>query len=98
MKAKGSSTEPAGPAGKNSAVIAGGTDNAAQNRPSNRLGAAEFIRLTRAELGRITWPTRKETVITTIMVFLMVFICAIFFLIVDRALSWGISLILGMGV
>jgi preprotein translocase subunit SecE len=95
IKAKGSSTEPAGPAGKNSAVIAGGTDNAAQNRPSNRLGAAEFIRLTRAELGRITWPTRKETTITTVMVFVMVAILSLFFFLVDQGLSYGIKILLG---
>lgn len=57
----------------------------------------EFMRQVRQEASKVTWPTRKETTITTIMVFLMVFICAIFFLVVDRILSWGVALILGMG-
>jgi preprotein translocase subunit SecE len=57
----------------------------------------EFMRLVRQEVAKVTWPTRKETVVTTILVFLMVFICAVFFLVVDRILAWGVSLILGMG-
>jgi len=56
-----------------------------------------FLQQVRQEIGKVTWPTRKETVTTTIMVFIMVFICAIFFLVVDRALSWFVSLILGIG-
>ncbi len=56
----------------------------------------EFIRQVRQEINKVTWPTQKETIVTTIMVFIMVFICAIFFLVVDRSLSWGVSLILGL--
>ncbi len=56
-----------------------------------------FMRQVRQELAKVTWPTRKETITTSIMVFIMVFICAIFFLIVDRALSWFVSLVLGIG-
>jgi len=57
----------------------------------------EFMRQVRQEANKVTWPTRKETIVTTIMVFVMVFICAVFFLVVDRILSWGVSLILGIG-
>ncbi|MBY0502169.1 MAG: preprotein translocase subunit SecE [Alphaproteobacteria bacterium] len=62
-----------------------------------RTSPIEFMRQVRQEASKVTWPTRKETTITTIMVFLMVFICAIFFLIVDHLLSLGVTLILGMG-
>ena len=62
-----------------------------------RTSPLEFIRQVRHEVTKVTWPSRKETVITTILVFVMVFICAAFFLVVDRVLAWGISLILGMG-
>lgn len=62
-----------------------------------RISPLEFIRQVRQEVSKVTWPSRKETIITTILVFLMVFICATFFLVIDRALAWGISLILGMG-
>ncbi len=57
----------------------------------------EFVRQVRQEVSRVTWPTRKETVITTIMVFIMVFVMSIFFLLVDQVLAWGVGLILGIG-
>lgn len=57
----------------------------------------EFVRQVRQEIAKVTWPTRKETIVTTILVFLMVFICAAFFLVIDRVLAWGVALILGMG-
>ena len=62
-----------------------------------RTSPLEFIRQVRQEASKVTWPTRKETVVTTIMVFIMVFICAIFFLVIDRVLSWAVTWILGMG-
>jgi preprotein translocase subunit SecE len=62
-----------------------------------RTSPFEFIRLVRQEIDKITWPTRKETIVTSIMVFIMVFVCAVFFLVVDRILSWGVSLVLGLG-
>lgn len=57
----------------------------------------EFVRQVRQEVSRVTWPTRKETIVTTIMVFIMVFVMSIFFLLVDQVLSWGVGLILGIG-
>ena len=57
----------------------------------------EFVRQVRQEVSRVTWPTRKETMITTIMVFIMVFVMSIFFLLVDQVLAWGVGLILGIG-
>lgn len=63
-----------------------------------KISPVEFVRQVRQEITKVTWPSRKETIITSIMVFLMVFICAVFFLIVDRILSWGVSFILGMGI
>lgn len=62
-----------------------------------KISPLEFMRQVRQEVSKVTWPSRKETTITSIMVFLMVFICAVFFLIIDRLLSWGVSFILGMG-
>ena len=62
-----------------------------------RISPLEFMRQVRQETAKVTWPSRKETVVTTIMVFLMVFICAIFFLVVDRVLAWAVALVLGMG-
>ena len=48
----------------------------------------EFVHQVRQELGRVTWPTRKETLVTTGMVFLMVFVAAAFFFAVDQVLSY----------
>jgi len=56
-----------------------------------------FMRQVRQELNKVSWPTRKETVTTTIMVFIMVFICAVFFLLIDWALHKIVHFILGMG-
>jgi preprotein translocase subunit SecE len=62
-----------------------------------RTSPTEFIHQVRQELGRVTWPTRKETLVTTGMVFLMVFIAAAFFFAVDQVLSFGVRLIYGLG-
>ena len=57
----------------------------------------EFFQQVRQEVSRVTWPTRKETMITTAMVFVMVFIAAAFFFIVDQVFSAGVRLIFGLG-
>jgi len=54
-----------------------------------------FIQQVRSETAKVTWPTRKETGVTTLMVFIMVFLAAMFFLAADQLMSWGISLLLG---
>ncbi len=62
-----------------------------------KLNPTEFARDVRREAARVTWPTRKETAITTAMVFVMVVVAAIFFLIVDQLLGFGVRLVLGLG-
>ena len=62
-----------------------------------KTNAAEFVQQVRQELGRVTWPTRKETMVTTAMVFVMVFIAAIFFFVVDQVLSYGVRVLFGLG-
>ena len=57
----------------------------------------QFLQQVRSEVGKVTWPTRRETVITTIMVFIMVAFASVFFLLVDQLLRWGIGFILGIG-
>jgi preprotein translocase subunit SecE len=57
----------------------------------------EFFQQVRQEVSRVTWPTRKETVVTTAMVFVMVFIAAAFFFLVDQVFSAGVRLIFGLG-
>ena len=57
----------------------------------------EFLQQVRAEGSKVTWPTRKETMITTAMVFVMAVLASIFFLLADMVIRWGVSLILGLG-
>jgi preprotein translocase subunit SecE len=57
----------------------------------------DFLRQVRQEVTKVTWPSRKETIISTIMVFVMVVIMAIFFFLVDQVLSLGVRAILGLG-
>ena len=57
----------------------------------------EFFQQVRQEVSRVTWPTRKETLVTTAMVFVMVFIAAAFFFVVDQALSYGVRVVFGLG-
>jgi preprotein translocase subunit SecE len=57
----------------------------------------EFFHQVRQEVSRVTWPTRKETMVTTAMVFVMVFIAAAFFFVVDQAFSQGVRLNFGLG-
>lgn len=57
----------------------------------------QFVQQVRQEVGKVTWPTRKETMITTAMVLVMVVLVSIFFVIIDGILSWGVKLILGVG-
>jgi preprotein translocase subunit SecE len=58
---------------------------------------AEFIRQVRQEVSKVTWPTRKETGITTLMVFIFVAIMAVFFLVVDQIAAFLVRLVLGIG-
>jgi preprotein translocase subunit SecE len=57
----------------------------------------EFIQQVRAETAKVTWPTRNETIVTTIMVVIMAIAASIFFLLADQVLGWGVSLLLGLG-
>ncbi|WP_430911906.1 preprotein translocase subunit SecE [Methylobacterium sp. sgz302541] len=66
-------------------------------RPApKRAGPMEFIAQVRDEGRKVTWPTRKETTVTTIMVFVMVVAASLFFTVVDQALRYLVGLILGV--
>jgi preprotein translocase subunit SecE len=62
-----------------------------------RTNPFEFLQQVRTEVSKVTWPTRKETVITTIMVLAMSVLAAVFFFGVDWVLGTLVQLILGMG-
>ena len=79
-----------------------------RSRPSSRAGNAylvramakispfKFLQEVRAEAQKVTWPTRKETTITTIMVFVMVVIASIFFLLADQVMRLAVSFLFGI--
>lgn len=56
-----------------------------------------FLQQTRQEIAKVTWPTRRETAVTTVMVFIMVAIASIFFLLADQIMAEGVKLLLGLG-
>ena len=56
----------------------------------------KFIQQSRQEASKIVWPTRRETITTTIMVFIMVTILSIFFLITDSIISFLLRIVLSL--
>ncbi|MBI1776935.1 MAG: preprotein translocase subunit SecE [Proteobacteria bacterium] len=64
---------------------------------TSKISPIEFFRQVRQEVSKVTWPSRKETTVTTSMVFLMVVILAVFFLVVDQAASLFVRTILSFG-
>ena len=56
-----------------------------------------FFRQVRAETAKVTWPSRRETVISTIMVVVMAFVAAAFFFLADQLMAYVVELILGLG-
>ncbi|OYU16811.1 MAG: preprotein translocase subunit SecE [Rhodobacteraceae bacterium PARR1] len=55
----------------------------------------QFIQQVRGEVAKVVWPTRREVVLTTIMVFIMAALTAVFFSLVDMAIRFGLAQILG---
>jgi len=62
-----------------------------------KFNPGQYIREVRQETSKVTWPSRKEVMITTGMVFIMVFLASIFFLLVDQILSTAVRWILSVG-
>ncbi|HKM63122.1 MAG TPA: preprotein translocase subunit SecE [Acidisphaera sp.] len=56
---------------------------------------ARFLREVRTEIGRVTWPSRKETAVTTGLVFAMAAMAALFFLAIDQVFGMGVRLLFG---
>ena len=62
-----------------------------------RTNPAQFVQQVRAEASKVVWPTRRETLLTTAMVFVMAAIAAAFFFVVDALLGMGVDALLGIG-
>jgi len=62
-----------------------------------RPSVGEFVRQVRQEVNKVTWPTRTETIQSTLMVMVMVAFAAMFFFIVDLGLAELVQLALSVG-
>jgi preprotein translocase subunit SecE len=59
---------------------------------------ARFVREVRSEVSKVTWPSRKETLVTTGLVFAMVALAAVFFLVVDQVIGIGVRALFAAGI
>lgn len=62
----------------------------------SKSGPFAYFREVRQEAAKVSWPTRKETIASTIAVFIMVTLASIFLFLSDQILAWLVSLILGI--
>ncbi len=62
-----------------------------------RPSVGEFVRQVRQETNKVTWPTRTETIQSTLMVMVMVALAALFFFVVDLGLAELVQLALSVG-
>lgn len=58
----------------------------------------EFFRQVKAEAKKVTWPTRQETTVSTIAVFIMVFIAAVFLYFADQFIAFAVRMIMSLGM
>ncbi len=57
---------------------------------------ATFVREVRSEVTKVTWPSRKETLVTTGLVFVMAALAALFFFVADQVIGIGVRLLFGV--
>jgi preprotein translocase subunit SecE len=62
-----------------------------------KISPFRFMQEVRSETEKVTWPTRRETLITTGMVFVMVAVSSIFFLLADQVIRLLVTFVLGIG-
>ena len=62
-----------------------------------KISPFKFLQEVRTETEKVTWPTRRETAITTAMVFVMVAIASVFFLVADQIMRIVVTFVLGLG-
>ena len=62
-----------------------------------KINPFKFLQEVRTEAQKVTWPTRRETAITTAMVFVMVAVTSVFFLLADQVMRIVVTFLLGIG-
>lgn len=63
---------------------------------ATRTNPLQFIQQVRAEVSKVVWPTRREVLMTSAMVFVMATLFAIFFFFIDFLIRTGVNTILGV--
>jgi preprotein translocase subunit SecE len=61
-----------------------------------RTNPLQFIQQVRSEVAKVVWPTRREVLLTTVMVFIMAALTAVFFALVDLAIRSGLTGVLNL--
>ncbi|MEO8686344.1 MAG: preprotein translocase subunit SecE [Devosia sp.] len=61
-----------------------------------RTNPITFFQQVRTEVSKVTWPTRNEVLVSTVMVLVLVTAASLFFLIADQIISWGVQLMLSI--
>jgi preprotein translocase subunit SecE len=82
---------------KKTATAGGGNELPPPVPARHRGGPIQFYNEVMREMKKVTWPTVKETWLTTVMVFIMVGLTVVFFFFVDTALAFGERLLIGVG-
>ncbi|ARN85310.1 preprotein translocase subunit SecE [Candidatus Nucleicultrix amoebiphila] len=59
-----------------------------------KVSPIEFIKQVRQEVGKVAWPSRRETMVTSLMVFIISLIAAVFFLVTDGSIAFVVNLIM----
>ena len=62
-----------------------------------KLDPAQYVREVRQEVARVTWPSRRETLITTGLVLALSALAAVFFLVVDQIIAFAMRMLFGVG-
>lgn len=88
---------PLSEAARFAAIPAGSARRSGLGATMAKTNPVEFLQQVRAETKKVTWPTRKETLVTTAMVFVMVFVASVFFFVVDQLIQLGVGALLGLG-
>jgi len=78
-------------AAKTAAAMSSSAGGATPTAPKKKTNPAQFLREVRAEARKITWTSRRETWITSVMVAIMVVLAAFYFLVIDTAISFGVT-------
>tara|TARA_B100001123_G_C14549863_1_gene725764 strand:- start:326 stop:535 length:210 start_codon:yes stop_codon:yes gene_type:complete len=64
---------------------------------NKKTSPALFVRQVRQELSKVTWPTRRDTLISSMVVIVLIILFSLFFLLTDQVLSFSIKKIISIG-